>query len=307
MMRVLVLGGSGMLGAMVVDVLSREKSLEVVATVRDRRLIDPCRERVPSVKWRLFDVENTSSEGLALLSEPFSWVVNAIGVIKPYIKDEDVRAVERAIQVNSLFPHRLAKLVATTGVRVVQIATDCVYTGKEGGYVEGAPHDPVDVYGKTKSLGEVTAKGFYHLRCSIIGPEPKGHVSLLDWFRGQPKDAELTGFTNHRWNGVTTLQFANVCAGILREEPDLPMRQHLVPGDDITKAEMLETFAKVYGRIDVRVKRGYAGTVIDRTLRTSHQEANRQLWRSAGYSEPPTIREMIEEMGKYPFRLGSLR
>ncbi len=304
--KVLVLGGSGMLGAMVTDFLSRGGEFQVTATVRDGRLAERCAARIPGAGWRLFDAEGGDPELELLLSEPYDWIVNAIGVIKPYIRDDDPVSVERAIRVNALFPHLLAKALGGERPRVLQIATDCVYSGIAGNYPEDAPHDPYDVYGKTKSLGEAQSAGVRHIRCSIIGPEPKGHVSLLDWFRGRPRDAEVTGFTNHRWNGVTTLHFAKVCAGIVREEPDLPSRVHLVPSDDLTKAEMLEAFSAVYGRGDVSVKRGSARTVIDRRLSTAYPEVNGALWLAAGYPEPPTVKGMIEELGKYPFRLESL-
>ena len=49
-----------------------------------------------------------------------------------------------------------------------------------------ANHDDLWFVGKrlTKSVGEVHSPAVHHLRCSIIGPELRGHRSLLDWFRG---------------------------------------------------------------------------------------------------------------------------
>ena len=93
-----------------------------------------------------------------------------------------------------MLPHQLARKAESSGAKVIQIATDCVYSGKKGEYVESDEFDPLDVYGKTKSLGEVTSPGVYHLRCSIIGPEPKEHKFLLDWFLGQPKNARVNGY-----------------------------------------------------------------------------------------------------------------
>lgn len=206
------------------------------------------------------------------------WVINCIGVIKPYCGD-----VVRAIKVNALFPHTLPS-------RTIQIATDCVYSGKKGDYVETDVHDATDVYGQTKSLGE--ASHVKNLRCSIIGPEVNHHVSLLDWFLGQDK---AQGFTNHYWNGITTYHFSKIVQGIIREGIDLLSLQHVVPADKVTKADLLRIIKKAYGR-KTTVTNTEAPESIDRTLSTVNPKLNQALWRAAGYSKPPTIKQMIEEL-----------
>ena len=82
----------------------------------------------------------------------------------------------------------------------MQIATDCVYSGKKGSYNEDDLHDALDVYGKTKSLGEAQSPNLLNIRCSIIGPEQGKHVSLLEWFLTQEPGAKLQGFAHHHWN-----------------------------------------------------------------------------------------------------------
>lgn len=302
--NVLVLGGSGMLGAMVVDLLSRDASVAVSATVRDPFLLVRMNERIPGVRWDVFDAESTDPDGALFADRRFDWIVNAIGVIKPHIREDAPRSVERAVRVNTLFPSRLAEIAEREGMRVLQIATDCVYSGTTGGYHEDALHDPTDVYGKTKSLGEVRSEYVHHLRCSIVGPEPRRGVSLMEWFLGQPSGSEVGGFVNHRWNGVTTLQFARVCAGIVREDrPPFSHCAHLVPRGEVTKAELLELLAAAFGRSDIRIERKDAPTALDRTLSTSFPETARALWRDAGYAEAPDTAKMLEELRAYPFRL----
>jgi dTDP-4-dehydrorhamnose reductase len=219
-------------------------------------------------------------------------------VIKPYIHDDNAAEIERALKVNALFPNRLARVAARGGARVVQIATDCVYSGAQGRYTEGAPHDALDVYGKSKSLGEPFVTGTHQLRCSIIGPEPKGFVSLLEWFLGRPRNAEVSGFTNHQWNGVTTFHYARLCQGIISAGLSLPRAQHVVPTGTLSKSEMLSSFARVYDRGDIVIKPVEAKTVIDRTLETDNAVVNAQIWKAAGYEKPPTVPQMIEEMGR---------
>ena len=296
MTNVVVLGGTGMLGSMAVKYLSRDPSLRVAATARNESSSKQSPQDPGIAEWRVFDAEGAGeAEVLAAIAEAH-WVVNAIGVIKPYIHDDNAAEVEGAIRVNALFPHLLAKAAGKTGARVIQIATDCVYSGRKGRYVESDQHDALDVYGKTKSLGEVASSNVSHLRCSIIGPERKAHVSLLDWFLGQPQGATVNGYTNHLWNGVTTLHFAKLCQGIIHEGRVTPHMQHVVPSDAISKADMLCLFALHGARQDVVVCPGAASSALDRTLATENEDLNRALWESAGYSQPPTVSQMIEEL-----------
>lgn len=298
--KVLVLGGAGMLGSMVADSLSREPGLEVTATTRGEEQAAACRERLGGVEWRVFDAAAADAPGAPGLFGEFDWVVNCVGIIKPLIRDDNAAEVERALRVNALFPHLLA--ARTEGrARVIQIATDCVYSGSKGRYTEADAHDALDVYGKTKSLGEVYAGHVHHLRCSIIGPEMKQPKSLLEWFLGQPRGGGVNGFVNHNWNGVTTLHYARLCAGVVREDVALPHVQHVVPGGAVTKCEMLGEFARRYGRDDVDIRPTEAATVIDRTLGTNDERLNRRLWAAAGYDEPPTVPQMIEELARFDY------
>lgn len=303
-MKVVVLGVSGMLGSMVLDWLSRDAALKVAATVRSREVLAKMQAAYPpGIEWRLLDAGECSEEHVAAVLADAGWAVNAIGVIKPYIRDDNAAEVERAIMVNARFPHVLAKAAAQRNCRVLQIATDCVYSGARGRYTEKDSHDALDVYGKTKSLGEVCSPAVGHLRCSIIGPEPRGHVSLMDWFLGQARSAGVGGYTNHQWNGVTTLHFARLCHGVIREGLELPHLQHVVPGGPISKADLLACFAREYRRQDVTITPTEAKTVIDRTLATADDALNRRLWAAAGYPEPPAVPQMVAELARFDRRL----
>jgi dTDP-4-dehydrorhamnose reductase len=304
MTKLVVFGASGMLGSMVLDYFCQDSSLRLLATTRCTALLQRLQTAYPNdVEWHLLDVERCSVEEITRVLSNAEWAINAIGVIKPYIHDENAVEVERAVLVNAYFPHRLAQVAAQTGCRVLQIATDCVYSGTKGRYVEKDNHDPLDVYGKTKSLGEVYSPRMNHLRCSIIGPEPRGHVSLLDWFLRQPPDGNVSGYTNHKWNGVTTLHFAKLCYGVIMNRLELPHVQHVIPTGITSKAELLRFFAKEYRREDVTITPTEAKTVIDRTLATLDDALNRQLWLAAGYHNPPSVPQMIAEMVGFQYRM----
>ena len=148
--KVLIFGASGMLGSMVTDFLSRDESLSVTATMRSPELIDKARRFMSNVEWQIFDIkdENRTVQQFQEFAEP-DWIINAIGIIKPYIHDDQPDDIERAITGNSCYPHWLARSFEKS--RILQIATDCVYSGSKGNYIEGDKHDAIDVYGKTKS------------------------------------------------------------------------------------------------------------------------------------------------------------
>jgi dTDP-4-dehydrorhamnose reductase len=283
--RVLILGARGMLGAMVARVLGESPNIEAIRSTRD----DTEAGSIP------FDATRDSTEEL-LGGDEYEWIINAIGVIRPRIDESDPAGVARAIAVNALFPHRLA---ATVGphTRVIQIATDGVFSGVSGPYDENAPHDAADVYARTKSLGEVASPRFLHLRCSVIGPERDPPLSLLGWALSQPPAARITGYTNHRWNGITTWHFARLCEAVIGGTVrDLPSPVHVVPADAVTKAELLELMLEAHGRSDVTVESEPAPVAVDRVLRTVQPEANRRLWDAAGYPDPPPIATMVEEL-----------
>jgi dTDP-4-dehydrorhamnose reductase len=297
MADVVVLGGSGMLGSMVVDVLRREPGLGIAATVRSRAAEARLSGAFPDVKWHMLDAGFSGQIREAIGGA--RWVVNAIGITKPYAHDQNAAEVENAIRINSVFPYELSAAARESGATVLQIATDCVYSGQKGAYSENDPHDALDVYGKTKSLGETLHPDTHCLRCSIVGPELGSRNYLFEWFRSQPVDAEIKGFVNHQWNGVTTLHFGRLCAGIIRSRIALPHAQHAVPSETISKYELLKCFAEQFDRRDITITPTEASTVVDRTLSTAHDDLNRELWRAAGYDTPPTVPQMVGELAEF--------
>jgi len=272
MNKILILGDRGMLGSMVVKVF---KDAEVK-----------------------YDIINHDfrSPGLPKNIYKYEWIINCIGKIKPTIDENNASSVWQAILINSELPYKLQY----GGVKIIQIATDCVFDGSKGKYTETDLHNATDVYGKTKSLGEVKGEKFYNIRCSIIGPEfRKEKRSLFEWFMGQEKNASIKGFTNHMWNGVTTYQFAKLCLGIIKENYEPYDLLHFVPADMMMKSALLKNMADIWGRKDLRITETKAPQKVDRTLATNHSFQNEMYWRLAGYKTVPTIRTMLEDLHNY--------
>lgn len=293
--RVLVLGGTGMLGSMVTEVLAEAPDLEVLATARTPAQARAGAARVPAAGWRVVDLE---ADDAPLDLAGVAWVVSCVGLIKPHIREEEPATVGRAVRLNALLPLRLAEAARAGEARLLTIATDCVWSGSRGAYLETDPHDALDVYGKTKSLGEVRAEGVHHLRCSIVGPEVGRRTSLLEWFLGQPRGASVAGFTDHRWNGVTSLAFARLVLGVVRRGPALPHVQHVLPADAVTKEQLLRLFARAFGREDVSIRPGPGPSPIDRTLASVDPARSAALWSAAGEPAPPRIEELVEALAR---------
>jgi dTDP-4-dehydrorhamnose reductase len=135
-----------------------------------------------------------------------------------------------------------------------------------------------------------------HLRVSIIGPEVNRNSSLLEWVRNQPKNAEISGYTDHFWNGITSFHFAKIARGVIENDIFEPGVFHVLPKDSVTKSELVGLIAKCLGRSDIKVTPTSTGANINRTLDTSNPAKNKNLWLSAGYESPPSIAQMVSEL-----------
>jgi len=226
----------------------------------------------------------------------YDYLINCIGLITHNIDEANSNSVLRARQLNTEFPKQLARFAEGSGAKVIQITTDCVFSGSKGSYLETDSHDAIDVYGKTKSEGEVESLAVMQLRCSIIGREQKGKKSLLEWVIGQPHGATVSGYTDRHWNGVTTTAFAKVVAGIIQSSSFRAGTRHLVPAGQMTKFELVSKISDAFGREDLKVSPKASGVAKDLTLSTIDPEFNDELWGAAGYQSIPSIKELITEI-----------
>jgi dTDP-4-dehydrorhamnose reductase len=241
MKRLVVLGANGMLGYGVSDCFSRHQ-WSVVRLTRNE-----------------YNIAMEPMAKLERLCEGAYVVVNCAGVIKPQIK---YHSVDDVLQINGVFPRNLAKMCSRMDIKCFHITTDCVYSGKKGKYIEGDYFDAEDLYGVSKNLGENTE--CMTLRTSIIGEEKNQSRSLLSWALSQ-KGKEVMGFTNHYWNGVTTLCLAEIMETILKDNLYENGIFHIFSKEAVSKFELLQLINRIYG-LSLSVKEHQHETMCDRTL-----------------------------------------
>jgi len=208
-------------------------------------------------------------------------VVNCIGIVKQ--RPQAKEALE-SIRVNSLFPHELSALCRAVGARLIHVSTDCVFSGRTGNYNEDDIPDPLDLYGRSKLLGEVAGSGSLTLRTSIIGLEQSREDSLVEWFLRQ--DDVVPGWTRAFYSGLTTSAFSRLVARILEECPGLDGLWH-VSAAPISKHDLLVLLRDALGRhVQIRPDDSVA---MNRVLDSGRFRAH------TGY-EPPDWTLMIDEL-----------
>lgn len=256
--KILVLGASGMLGNAVLRYFATRTAHDVVGIVRSGRSMAAL---PPEVRDRV--AEGGDVDDFDTLVRMFdrhrpTVVVNCVGLVKQLGDSKDPLA---AIPINSVLPHRLARLCALAGARLIHLSTDCVFSGDKGLYVEGDLPDATDVYGRTKLLGEVDYPHALTLRTSIIGHELAGHHSLVCWFLAQ--EGAVRGFSKAVFSGFPTVEIARIINEYVLQRPDLSGLYHL-SADPIDKFSLLKLVAEVYSK-SIRIDED-PGLVIDRSL-----------------------------------------
>lgn len=280
-MRILIMGGDGMLGHKVLQEFNH--GFDTWGTIRAS--IGPW-EHLPFFQRdkMVEDVEATSRESIinALDRVQPEVVVNCIGIVK---KLKESESPVSAITVNALLPHWLAELCQERGIRLIHISTDCVFSGKVGNYSENEQPDPYDLYGRTKLLGEVTENNCLTLRTSIIGRELKRTVGLLEWFLSQTGKT-IQGYKYAIFSGLITSELASLLANIVANYPDLHGLYH-VSSDPISKYDLLNMIRETLD-LDISINE-YSGFFVDRSL---NSEKIRKLLKY----QPPTWQEMVERL-----------
>jgi len=287
MIKIAVIGTQGMLGSAVCRYLS-EKNYQILE-------INSSGKTQSSNLVTQFDIAVNEIEKLENNLKGINFVINCAGLIKHKIDKNSIESFNNLIRINSLFPIQLTNLSKKLNFKVIQVATDCVYSGERGNYSESDIKDPVDYYGYSKVLGEHSDSNLITLRCSLVGRELNSKVEFLEWILAHGKEKEITGFTDHFWNGLTTLHFAKIVNAIIAGNNFKAGTFHLVPSDSVSKFELAKIILEFFGKSDVKITQSQSSKAVNRILTTNYQEFNNGIWRNAGYNNPLTISEMVKE------------
>jgi dTDP-4-dehydrorhamnose reductase len=267
--KILILGSTGMLGHQVFYSLVEDQKFEVFDLSFRNKL------RSETIICDVSKFEQLSKIIQRLRPDV---IINCIGVL---IKGS-TQNPKNAILLNSYLPHWLADEAFKIDGKLIQISTDCVFSGKKGSYTENDFRDADDVYGRSKALGEVYSDKHLTIRTSIIGPELKENgEGLFHWFMNQ--DGEANGFTKAFWGGVTTIELSKVILTAINQ--DLTGLYHVTNDISINKYDLLILFKK-YTNKNIKIHE-VEGKIVDKSLVDTRKILKRKI---------PSYSNMIEEM-----------
>ena len=275
MARVMILGASGMLGAMVEGVF-REAGLESLPVRRGDQG---------------FDAETMAGADALRDMGPIDWIINCVAITRP--SGGGSAGLRSLLEVNAVFPWRLAELAGEFGCRLLHVSTDAVFRGGPEPLFEDDPCDADDPYGLSKRVGEAGGEHVLSIRCSIVGPEQQPRGYLLASFLRHPDGSAVNGYTDHVWNGVTTLQLARFLRRLVETDLFGPLRArapvvHFSPNAPLTKYELLKQVGRVYER-SIEVRPQVSGRPVTRILRSRSSDL-------IGVDAPMPFAEALSEL-----------
>jgi len=280
--KILVLGGGGMLGRALLRTCSQDGSFDIYTTTRKslgRDQVVQC-SYIEDVDAREYDSWKRAIDSI----EP-DFIVNCIGIIKQ--KQCDASDDKKMFLVNAEFPHALNQFCSQRNTHLLQISTDCVFSGTKGNYSEEEMPDAQDSYGKSKHQGEGTGANSITIRTSIVGPERSNGVSLLEWCLRQKGD--IPGYSKCYFNGLTTNELSNIIVRYFLKEKRRRKLYH-VGGVRISKSNILRLVKDAY-RLDYKVIDTFKPD-IDRTLNSV------RFYEETGY-KPKEWVDLIAEMKNF--------
>lgn len=285
MKKILILGSSGMLGHCLLNLMSKRNDIEVKGTIRDKSTLN--KKFLYRHSNRLYNrVEAYDISSLFYPVEDFKpdIIINAIGIIKQLKSSNNALS---CININSLLPHMLCSLFSDQ-CRIIHISTDCVFDGLKGNYTEEDNPSPVDLYGRSKLLGEVyDNESCITLRTSIIGHELFTHRGLLEWFLNQ-KGKTVNGFTKAIFTGFTVLELERIIHDYIIDSKLSGLYQ--ISSEKISKFSLLNFIKDTYKlNIEVIMETNFE---MDRSLNSD------KFKRATGY-KPPIWEKMIEDNYNY--------
>ncbi|MFQ5871827.1 MAG: dTDP-4-dehydrorhamnose reductase [Candidatus Geothermarchaeales archaeon] len=259
MARILVIGGSSLLGQYIVrEALARD--YEVWATYRGT----PC--AMPGIHDIWADLTDPSSLQKAFGTAQPNYVILCAALTGvDYCEDHP----DEAERVNAEGPAAVAQLCKAMNTRLVHVSTDYVFDGEAGPYDEEDAPRPLSVYGMSKRAGEL----------GVLDRLPSALVvrlcALYGWNRLQNKPNSITWIVAKLRRGeavplfadqrVSPTYAANASSAILDLlSLDAHGIFHIAPRDCVSRLELGEIVCEVF---DLPLNLLQASTVAQANLR----------------------------------------
>jgi dTDP-4-dehydrorhamnose reductase len=282
--KILIIGGSGMLGNTLLRFFSRKKNFDVSTTIRSSKLLGISNK---SSNYQLFN--NIHLEDKKDISKVFDQVrpdvvINCAGVIKHSNESIDHLKV---LLLNTILPHYLAKLSENFNARLIHFSTDCVFSGSKGNYNESDFPDASDFYGRSKLLGEINYPNTITIRTSLVGHELNSTKNLIEWFLMQ--NHEIKGYNEAIFSGLSTFEVAKVIDTCILPNKKLEGLYHL-SSQPISKYGLLTLVKKIYKKS--------IGIIKDHSLKINRSLDSSRFCKATNYVSKPWDL-MIQEMKEF--------
>ena len=237
-MKIGITGANGMLGSALVTCLS--KSHEVLATSRSKGI------RGENIKWECFDLTDIALLNTWLNKTKPDVVIHCAAIVNVDMCEENVD-LATALHVETT--KTMADYLDSNNAKLIYISTDSVFDGeKQGAYNEADLVNPLNVYAKTKLMGEDPAQSMNKglvLRINIIGWTQENRTSFFEWLlKGLIDKTPLNLFYDVYFSPLDVYNLSLIIEKIL-ENPVFGL-YHCASSDSISKYDFGKKMSEIF-------------------------------------------------------------
>jgi dTDP-4-dehydrorhamnose reductase len=252
--KILLFGSSGMLGSYIHTYFDQTPDIEIV-----------------KIDFRVTNDNLSTLEDVLIENniDKYTCIINCIGLIPQRKTAESGDHIYYLV--NAIFPQLLSSICQKHEAKMIQPTTDCVFSGKreDGLYTEDDRPDETGNYGMSKSLGEPA--NCTVIRTSIIGRERFNKRSFLEWVLSN-SDKEITGWSNHYWNGLTCLEYCKIIRRIIEENLFWNGVRHLYSPTPVSKYELACMIRDTFGLESIKIRDVKCDKSVNKTLSSNNNE-----------------------------------
>lgn len=247
-MRIGVTGASGMLGTELVSRLSTER--KVFATSRNKGI------ESKNIKWSCFDLSNIGLLNKWLNEIKPDLIIHCAAIINLDFCEENV---ELTTQLHVETTRVISNYLSLNNGRLIYISTDSVFDGKKiGPYSESDLVNPLNIYAKTKLMGEGFVQSMDNgliLRVNIVGwATKKNSISFSEWvLKGLVDNTPLNLFHDVNFSPLNVYSLSLIVEKII-DSPIFGL-YHCTSSDSISKYDFGKKMAEIFQLSDSNINK----------------------------------------------------